>query len=198
MALKALKSKHGQACYSSFNNPTPRRSILIIFLLCLPPPIEKTSARQPARMKYKIEKKVREHKRKIKKAAKKSGAHKKGPKQKMIQVPNICPFKEDIIKEAEAVRQHNDEEKAKRREQARLERLAKPKGQSLESIVVSAQTRGALHTAINESRGPASTDDYMCEERSKENSLKAYFKEFKKVGRDCKSIRLINRLIDEN
>lgn len=133
-------------------------------------------------MKYKIEKKVREHKRKIKKEAKKSGTHKKGPKQKMIQVPNICPFKEDIIKDAEAVRQHNEEEKAKRREQARLDRMVKPK-MTLEGIVQSAQTRGALHTAINESRpsGSGMDDAYMCEEKSKENSLKAYFKEFKKV-----------------
>lgn len=134
-------------------------------------------------MKYKIEKKVREHKRKIKKEAKKSGHHKKGPKQKMIQVPNICPFKEEIIKDAEAVRKHNEEEKLKRREQARLDRIAahsKP-ARTLESIVASAEIRGAIHSAMEESRPTGSGDDYMCEEKSKENSLKAYFKEFKKV-----------------
>lgn len=135
-------------------------------------------------MKYKIEKKVREHKRKVRKEAKKSGQHKKGSKQKMIQVPNICPFKESIIKEAEAVRQHNEEEKAKRREQAKLDRVAalKKPAQSLEAMVHSAQTREAIHSAMSDGRpGGSGDDDYMCEEKSKENSLKAYFKEFKKV-----------------
>lgn len=133
-------------------------------------------------MKYKVQKKVREHARKVRKEAKKSGHHKRGSKQKMIQVPNICPFKEDIIKEAEAVRKHNEEEKLKRREQAKLDRVAslsKPK--TLESLVHSAETRQAIHTAINDNKSVAVDGQYLNEEKSKENSLKAYFKEFKKV-----------------
>lgn len=141
---------------------------------------EKTSKRQPARMKYKIERKVKEHNRKKKKAAKKSGQGKAGPKQKMVQIPNICPFKEEILKDVEAAKKHNEEEKLKRRETLKQEREAEKKNKTLEAMVQSAETRNAIHSAITESKSTVE-NPYTKEERSKENSLKAYFKEFKKV-----------------
>lgn len=80
---------------------------------------EKQSNRQLARLRYKIEKKVRDHNRKVKRQAKKDP---KKVKQKIIQVPNICPFKGDILKEVALLRKQKEEEKLKLKEQARLER----------------------------------------------------------------------------
>ncbi|GAB0093640.1 Guanine nucleotide-binding protein-like 3 homolog [Sergentomyia squamirostris] len=141
---------------------------------------KKQSKRQPAKMKYKIQKKVKEHHRKLRKEAKKAvkaGRKSKG-KKKMIQVPNICPFKEEILKEAEIAKQHVDEERKKRRELLKRKRV---ENQTLEGLVASAETRGAIHEALSVKETPANAGKVYKEEKSKENSLKQYFKEFKKV-----------------
>lgn len=133
--------------------------------------LKKKSRRQPAKLKYKIEKKVREHNRRVRKETKKAK-----PKQKLIQVPNICPFKEDILKEAERLKKEKDEERKKLREAAKLERQQKKtSGETLQTLVESAQAREKLHETL--------TPDLNYKEFSKkeESSLKAYYKEFKKV-----------------
>ncbi|XP_053326175.1 guanine nucleotide-binding protein-like 3 isoform X2 [Spea bombifrons] len=56
--------------------------------------------------RYKIQKKVRDHKRKVRKEAKKSGFKK--PK-KDITIPNDAPFKEDVLREAELRKQRREE-----------------------------------------------------------------------------------------
>ncbi|XP_055698136.1 guanine nucleotide-binding protein-like 3 homolog [Phlebotomus papatasi] len=140
----------------------------------------KKSKRQPAKLKYKIQRKVREHHRKLRKEAKKAvkaGKKGKGTKKKMIQVPNICPFKEQILKEAEIARQQAEEERKKRREELKRKRV---ENQTLESLVASAESRGAVHEALTSKQTPTEGKVYK-EEKSKENSLKAYYKEFKKV-----------------
>lgn len=83
---------------------------------------EKPSKRTPARLRYKIEKKVKDHNRKVKKQAKKNP---KSKKPKPIIIPNECPFKENILKEVEAVKKHKEEEKQKKKELAKLEKQKK-------------------------------------------------------------------------
>ncbi|KAB0795362.1 hypothetical protein PPYR_12201 [Photinus pyralis] len=133
--------------------------------------LRKKSKRQPAKLKYKIEKKVRDHNRKVRKETKKAKQ-----KQKLIQVPNICPFKEDILKEVERLKKEKEEERRQLREAAKLERQRKKaEGQTLEGLVANAQAREDLHETLS----PES--DYKEVSKKEESSLKAYYKEFKKV-----------------
>lgn len=141
----------------------------------------KQSKRKSCALKYKILKKVREHKRKVRKEAKKNPKG-KSLKSKMIQVPNICPFKEEILKEAADYRQHQEDEKQKKRNQIKLEReQQKTKRTSLSDLVQNAQERIDLHLAFNDGEAPATEQQTYKGEQEKEQSLKAYFKEFRKV-----------------
>ncbi|XP_057653289.1 guanine nucleotide-binding protein-like 3 homolog [Diorhabda carinulata] len=140
--------------------------------------LRKKSKRQPARLRYKIEKKVREHNRKVKKESKKN------PKKanKIIQVPNICPFKEDILKEVEALKKQKEEEKQKLKEAARLEKQKQKEEQKkeklstgLQGLVANAEIRNKLHEHLTPE------ENTKVQESNSENSLKQYYKEFKKV-----------------
>ncbi|CAH1102580.1 unnamed protein product [Psylliodes chrysocephalus] len=140
--------------------------------------LKKQSKRQPARLRYKIEKKVRDHNRKVKKEAKKNPKKTK----KIIQIPNICPFKGDILKEVEALKKQKEEEKQKIREAAKLEKQKLKQEQKqqklsggLQGLVKNAEVRNKLHEHLT----PDRTDKRY--EKNNENSLKQYYKEFKKV-----------------
>ncbi|CAH0554574.1 unnamed protein product [Brassicogethes aeneus] len=139
----------------------------------------KQSKRQPARQRYKIEKKIRQHNKKVKRENKKNP---KKVKQGAIQVPNICPFKEDILKEVEAMKKLKEEEKRKAHEAAKFERQKTKEEakkaqaeEGLEGLVNSAESREKLHEAF----APSETD--KTSDINRENSVKAYYKEFKKV-----------------
>ncbi|KAK1129225.1 hypothetical protein K0M31_020353 [Melipona bicolor] len=134
--------------------------------------LKKQSKRMPARKRYKIEKKVREHNRKLRKEAKK---HPK-KKPKLIQLPNQCAFKEDILKEIELVKKHNEEEKEKQREAARQRKreLAKT---DLQGLVSAAQNKQVTHQEIEMDENEKIKNALSKEE----NSLKSYYKEFRKV-----------------
>ncbi|XP_034824896.1 guanine nucleotide-binding protein-like 3 homolog [Maniola hyperantus] len=143
--------------------------------------LKKPSKRQPARLRYKIEKKVRDHNRKIKKEAKKNP---KSKKPKAVQIPNICPFKEEILKEVDAVKKHKEEEKQKRRELLKLEKQKRSEEKKknpvgMDTLVANAQARGKVHDAFKGSE--TGTDTEYSKDRNQENSLKTYYREFKKV-----------------
>ncbi|KAM3961640.1 nucleostemin 1 [Aphomia sociella] len=144
--------------------------------------LKKQSKRQPARLRYKIEKKVKEHNRKLKKEAKKNP---KSKKPKPVQIPNVCPFKEDILKEVEAVKKHKEEERQKRREQAKLEKQKKNEEKkngnvSMNTLVANAEARGKVHDAFKVNDN-VSDQAEIGKDRRQENSLKTYYREFKKV-----------------
>lgn len=143
----------------------------------------KQSKRKTLSLKYKILKKVREHKRKERKEAKKNPKG-KSLKSKMILIPNICPFKEDILKEVAEHKQRQEDERLQKREQWKLERIQqqhRQKEKSLADMVESANVRDAIHDAINDGKPTVVDGKKYKEEKSTENSLKAYFKEFRKV-----------------
>ncbi|XP_071983356.1 guanine nucleotide-binding protein-like 3 [Engystomops pustulosus] len=80
------------------------------------PKLKAASKRMSCSKRFKIQRKVREHKRKVKKEAKKKGIVRKPKKD--IRVPNAAPFKEDILREAEQRKQMREELKR----QQKLER----------------------------------------------------------------------------
>ncbi|KAM6177196.1 guanine nucleotide-binding protein-like 3 isoform 2-T2 [Erethizon dorsatum] len=90
------------------------------------PKLKKASKRMTCHKRYKIQKKVREHHRKLRKEAKKRG-HKKSRKDPGI--PNSAPFKEALLREAELRKQQLEELK----QQQKLDRQKEEKKRKLET-----------------------------------------------------------------
>lgn len=143
----------------------------------------KQSKRKTCAQKYKILKKNREHKCKVRKEAKKN-PKRKSLKTKMIQIPNICPFKEEILKEVSEHKQRQEGERQQKREQWNLDstqQQTRRKEKSLQEIVESTNMRNTIHDAINDCKSTAHDGTHYKNEKSTENSLKTYFKEFRRV-----------------
>ncbi|ESO11270.1 hypothetical protein HELRODRAFT_194872 [Helobdella robusta] len=140
----------------------------------------KKSKRVACGKRYKIEKKVRQHNKKLKKL--KDAKLKKGPtssKKKDPGVPNSCPFKEEILREAQKRRDLKEEERLKRKEQRKKEReKTVMKHRNIESLIGDVEKKTAIYEKKNE---------FMSENASKisgknvESSLKSFYKEVKYV-----------------
>ncbi|XP_073731978.1 guanine nucleotide-binding protein-like 3 isoform X1 [Misgurnus anguillicaudatus] len=73
------------------------------------PKLKKASKRVSCAKRFKIQKKVREHNRKLRKDAKKKGISRKPKKD--VGVPNSAPFKEEVLREAEHRKQELEAQK---------------------------------------------------------------------------------------
>ena len=122
------------------------------------------SKRQTGAMKYKIQKKVSESHRKARKEAKKN-PHRKALK-KDPGVPNMFPFKEKLLHQAE---EH------KRKQQEEKEKEIKNKKSDLQLLAMNATQRGLAFEASSTVTPMQGIPQQM------DNSKKAYYKEFKKV-----------------
>ena len=134
----------------------------------------------PAKRRYNIEKKVREHNRKLKKQLRKKNSHKKA---KDPGIPNSLPFKEQIIREAQEDKR-NDEERRQllrtqnkeKRDKQRDEQLSQKRKIDLIELQKDVDIRTKNFEKNNNK-----------EEKSSDNSeinasnLKAYYREFHKV-----------------
>ena len=128
-----------------------------------------------------MEKKVKEHARKLKKEKKKNPLKFKKSK-KDPGIPGECPFKDKVLAEAqEALEKRNEEREIRRKElkerrkAGKAGKLSEMRGQSLESLVASARQRGRMHEAASEVVGAVK------EKGVTDRSAKAYYREFKKV-----------------
>lgn len=128
---------------------------------------KKKSKRVSCRKKYKIIKKVAEHRRKLKREQKKNPQHKK-PKDP--GVPNSLPFKDEILREAEQRKQ-----RAKDLREAQKESRMK----------LQMQNRGIEDVASDaiKKSNDFKSDNHTIEDNAKSSStkFKSYYKEFKKV-----------------
>ncbi|VDM54381.1 unnamed protein product [Angiostrongylus costaricensis] len=118
--------------------------------------LKKVSKRQSCAKRYKIEKKVREHNRKVKKEAKKLGRRKK--KEKVITVPKACPFKEEILMEAEKVRERLKARAEAKKEAVIQARAEKRKGlvpADLQSLAARAEKEGEAFERVQSSKSDA-------------------------------------------
>ncbi len=132
---------------------------------------KRQSKRMSCSRKYKIEKNVREHKRKLKKQDKKNGGHRKSKKDPGI--PNMFPFKEQTLKELQDRKEREEAEK-KRRKEARKKEHAKRR--SLQGLVNDAEKRGKL---FDKKEKLKKEQDSM--EISQRRTGSSYIKEFRKV-----------------
>ncbi|XP_041835758.1 guanine nucleotide-binding protein-like 3 [Melanotaenia boesemani] len=131
------------------------------------PKLKKASKRLSCSKRYKIQKKVREHNRKLRKEAKKKGV--KQHVKKDLGVPSSAPFKEEVLREAEQRRLQIEEEKEQKRQAKREERAQKRKKEkeaaSKETEPKTKKTRKdkeEKHTALN--RG---SKQFLCAELNK-------------------------------
>lgn len=137
----------------------------------------RSSKRQKASLRYKKIKKIAASKKKKEKEAKKLPKL-RSKKQKLIQVPNVCPFKREILDEVAEHKQFQEREKERKKELQKQQRQSALEGQTMESIAADAERRGQQ---FDPTKAEPVEEEYVNVGRGKDWSLKAYFKEFKKV-----------------
>ncbi|XP_062400451.1 guanine nucleotide-binding protein-like 3 [Sardina pilchardus] len=102
------------------------------------PKLKKASKRLSCAKRFKIQKKVREHNRKLRKDAKKKGISKRVKKD--IGVPNSAPFKEEILREAEQRKLQLEELKEQNRVAKQTDKAQKRKKEKEEKDAAKAGT----------------------------------------------------------
>lgn len=134
------------------------------------------SKRQTLADKYRVEKRVKAHRKKVKKEAKKNPKWKSKLK-KDPGIPNLYPFKEKLLSQVKE--SHEVEERAKKRLQKQsMAKLAK----SAEELQTDFERRQAALIPDHQKKGMHAQNVIPKTER--DSSRKAFYKEFKKVVED--------------
>ncbi|KAM9813355.1 guanine nucleotide-binding protein-like 3 [Neosynchiropus ocellatus] len=129
------------------------------------PKLRKASKRMTCSKRFKIQKKVREHHRKVRREAKKKGVSKRVKKDP--GVPSSAPFKEEVLREAEQRRLQIEEQKEKQR-QAKKEERAKKRKAEKESATKEPPSKKTRQVEATEKRSDKTRDknskQFMCSE----------------------------------
>ncbi|KFO83214.1 Guanine nucleotide-binding protein-like 3, partial [Buceros rhinoceros silvestris] len=134
--------------------------------------LKKASKRLTCHKRYKIQKKIREHHRKVRKEAKKRG-HKKPKKDP--GVPSAAPFKEELLREAEQRKQRLEELKQKQKLNRQKEH---EKRRKLDAKKNEAKIKEKAEGKVGESSGKRNTKTDRLLDK---NSKKSFCRELKKV-----------------
>eukprot|EP01132_Coremiostelium_polycephalum_P001449 gene1449-1827_t len=134
----------------------------------------RASKRLTIHKKHKILRKVNEHHRQVRKLAKIEGPNTNKSK-KDPGIPNLWPFKEELLHKIESHKQKVEDEKKKKNHLKK-----EKKKQDLQSLVANAQKNEAEFQKKQQlKREIESTQGFVKE--SKDSSLKAFYREVKKV-----------------
>ncbi|XP_027438213.1 guanine nucleotide-binding protein-like 3 isoform X1 [Zalophus californianus] len=134
------------------------------------PKLKKASKRMTCHKRYKIQKKVREHHRKLRKEAKKRGRKKP---RKDPGVPNSAPFKEALLREAELRKQRLEELKQQQKLDRQKEQEKKRK------LEINPGVKPSNLEPVKEEFGHGRAKDKP--KSGKQNPKKLYCQELKKV-----------------
>lgn len=145
---------------------------------------KRQSKRIPLRKKYKIKKKIAEHNRKIRKAAKKNPSYVQKKLNKSVEgrIPNAWPFKEEILKNLQEKKEQRKEEKkaqqkeARQKEQERKRQLVS--NPDIYKYAAESMEKDLEYTKRND---PMAMMKNILTKEPKDNSMQAYYHEFKKV-----------------
>ncbi|XP_068455107.1 guanine nucleotide-binding protein-like 3 [Clinocottus analis] len=131
------------------------------------PKLKKASKRVSCSKRYKIQKKVKDHNRKLKKEAKKKGVSKRVKKDP--GVPSSAPFKEQVLREAEQRRLQIEEEKEKKKKTKIEERAKKRKKEaaSQEKEPKAKKARQAVEQQPEKASPDRSSRHFLCSELNK-------------------------------
>ncbi|KAH9512837.1 Guanine nucleotide-binding protein-like nsn1 [Bulinus truncatus] len=138
--------------------------------------IRSKSKRQSTKHRVKVERKVREHNRKKKKEERKNP---KKVSRKDPGIPNILPFKDEVLKEVQAYKEKREEEKLKQKA-ARKKAREKLQNQNrnLSDIIKDGERRQKDYDRQNHAEKTNYTGGIS---KGLETSRKTFYKEFKKV-----------------
>ncbi|XP_008511334.1 guanine nucleotide-binding protein-like 3 isoform X2 [Equus przewalskii] len=133
------------------------------------PKLKKASKRMTCHKRYKIQKKIREHHRKLRKEAKKRG-HKKPRKDP--GVPNSAPFKEALLREAELRKQRLEELKQqqkldRQKEQEKKRKLETDPGVKTSNLEPVKEEYGQCKTKNKAKSGKQHPKKLYCQELKK-------------------------------
>ncbi|NXV05139.1 GNL3 protein, partial [Cettia cetti] len=132
--------------------------------------LRKASKRLSCHKRYKIQKKIREHHRKVRKEAKKRG-HKKPKKDPGI--PSAAPFKEELLREAEQRKQRLEELKQKQKLNRQKEHEKKRK--------LEAKKNAATNKEKGEGKESSDKSKGKTKRLLNKNSKKSFCRELMKV-----------------
>ncbi|KAJ8265398.1 hypothetical protein COCON_G00144970 [Conger conger] len=132
------------------------------------PKLKKASKRLSCSKRYKIQKKVREHNRKLRKEAKKKGITKRVKKDP--GVPSTAPFKEEVLREAEQRKLKLEELKQKKKLEKQQERAQKRKRESTSSDSNTKAKKAKKERSPNHPKSTGSekySRKFLCDELNK-------------------------------